>query len=237
MHHRPFRSQRAAFLSALLATSVVGLVVPAAAGATGSGTSVRHAAPARGCRPTPLRASVVKPLPFGGHAYVYEVNGARATVLEPPASFNPRTASARELSVYGFVRPSSKDGKQLAAWNREIASFRSMAGPGLTLACSSGAGIDRPVATGSPRNATEADGYSVKNSQNYSGYSLGSGNGSTFIQVQGDYTQPSATNDCGCYGTPQESTWVGIGGAGFSDLPLQQRALIQIGTAMNESLS
>lgn len=67
------------------------------------------AADINACGFTEIPLSAVTTLPDGGNNYTYEMaGGASATIVVPPANFNPVSASDSELAIYGIpVRPTS----------------------------------------------------------------------------------------------------------------------------------
>lgn len=83
-----------------------------------------------GAQVSPL--SSVTTFPDGGSSYNYQISGGNDVTLSfrtPPEDFDPSTASASELALYGFPpRPSAADAAALAIWTAQ-ADRRSYATP------------------------------------------------------------------------------------------------------------
>jgi peptidase A4-like protein len=135
-----------------------------------------------------LRPTSVEHRADGGTINDYWRDGVLTQVPLPPASFKPLTASAADLAAYGFPpRPDTQD--ELIAWQSDLASWKPTPDigacevPGLTAA------FNNPI---------------------WSGYDADSTSSSTYIAVQGDYHQPTkGSTSCA---SPQEVSWVGLGG-------------------------
>ena len=146
----------------------------------------------------PIEATQVTQLADGGHSYVWSIGGATVSTNVPPAGFQPSSASAAELSEYGFPpRPTST--AALTLWNAEFDHYQSIT-PQLWAKQQ-----PEPTQTGGQPAAT-----STLYSGNWSGYKAAPPANTGFTEVQGNFKQ-SAAGSTSCSNS-QESQWVGIGG-------------------------
>jgi hypothetical protein len=151
-----------------------------------------------GYRVYPL--SAVKPLPGGGHAYVYnEYSGGVTTVTDliPPEGFNPSTASNAQLDEYGFpTRPA--DPHALAVWQQEMSGWKGAAAP-------------QPFDVADPYVQFDTEKNNI-----WAGYVVSGGAGA-FNQAEAWYDEPHIYSSA-CGSNTAESTWAGIGGRYDGDL-------------------
>jgi hypothetical protein len=161
--------------------------------------------------------SSVSSLPGGGSAYNYVLpDGQTYSMVQPPAGFNPQSASAQEDAAYGVPPAPSPQSAGYAAWqlltNGDYAPVPQR--PYLVI----GQPLSQPQTSG-------ADGSST-NTNNYNSTWAGHSNdGTGWKEVQVTYTEPTL-GPTGC-SSPQVSFWSGIGD--------QANALGQTGTASGEN--
>jgi hypothetical protein len=142
-----------------------------------------------GCGYRTFPRKAIKPLPGGGHAYVYVENGHTVKFLVPPAGFQPATATAAQLAEYGLpARP--KNQADLAHWDAQMSKARSAVPP--------------PFLT-----ETHARAYSTVAYENWSGYAATGGTGA-FHQAEAWYWEPTYYQSA-C-STNAAVVWAGIGG-------------------------
>ena len=151
---------------------------------------------------TPLQPISVKPLPDGGRAYIYSIDGTTATFPVPPPGFDPLHASDAQLAEYGFQARPPSDSVAYASWAETMSSYRSTPVPDIAL----GPTISRPhqPAAGS----TPAGGF-VNGS--WGGWIANWGAGTThYVATQMDFTEPSVSStSCS---SSSEAAWTGLGG-------------------------
>jgi Peptidase A4 family len=131
-----------------------------------------------------LQPTSVAVLPDGGQIDTYD-SGARVPV--PPKGFSPMTASDAALATYGFP-PRPTDVVALSAWQSNMTTWTWTPDTGLC--------------------ATDKRATTLVSS-NWAGY-LATSPTPVFIATQGDYHQ-AAKGSTSC-SSPQEVSWVGIGG-------------------------
>jgi hypothetical protein len=162
-------------------------------------------ATANPCEPgeTWLQPTAVEKQSDGGQLDDYWIDGLLNQVAVPPRNFQPLTASDEALAMYGFpARPAAEDA--LAAWTDDLANWKPTPDLGL---CQT------------TMRAT------VVQASNWSGY-YATVSSNLYIAAQGDYHQPTA-GSTSCT-SPQEVSWVGVGG-------VYSNALIQDGTGISTS--
>ncbi len=153
----------------------------------------------------------------GATEYRYQVDGTEARFVLPPASLNPASASAAQLSQYGIPsEPPSSEPAAVSLWQRMIANLHFVAPPS-TL-------VQIPASTTPPRaqllqEEQEVTGQEVTagafKSSIWSGY-LDVASSQKYTEAQGYYTEPSD------HGTTcpnaAELTWAGLGGRNSEQL-------------------
>jgi len=159
-----------------------------------------------------LTADKIEVLPDGGKLYTYIINGVRNVFPVPPTGFKPIEATDAELAQYGFP-PRPEVDTELAAWNKQMSYYKYTPEPDISVGVERTYGVAKDVVT-KPDSIYATSG-------NWSGY-VATGN---FVQVQGDFTQPTIATDCAS--NTYEGTWVGIGGWTGSN------KLVQTGTGMD----
>jgi hypothetical protein len=162
----------------------------------------------------------VKALPGGGRKFTYSLPGVgveSVTFTEPPAGFEPTSASDKELQDYGFPsRPSNESG--IAEWRELVQGYESVAPP---TACR-GPQVPGPH---SPAGGVER----VWESGNWSGYVASKpSNTSEWHAVIGNFYQPSGTQYPSCKSNARLVDWVGMGG-------FNSERFIQTGTETSTS--
>jgi hypothetical protein len=60
----------------------------------------------------------VEEIAYGGKAYIYNLPSGRVTVIVPPSSFDPVTASQQELEAFGYPPPPPKGSEAYELWLR-----------------------------------------------------------------------------------------------------------------------
>jgi Peptidase A4 family len=133
----------------------------------------------------------------GGTAYHYNVRGRQISFMVPPARFNPATAKADELAMYGLpTRPPASQGVRQALWD-SVVSKQSFPKPPQFLA-------EIPVKAST----------TFKN-LNWSGYG-DSGGAGAFTESTGVYVEPY-DHGTSCAGN-SAVFWVGLGGVNTGNL-------------------
>lgn len=141
----------------------------------------------------------------GGSVVHYTVAGSDARFYQPPADFDPSTASAAQLDQFGFP-PKPKDPAALAMWQREMNAWTGAVPPPPFLV--------ETTTTMATATSNEWAGYAV------------TGPTGQFTHAEAWYDEPSfGASRCA---TNMESTWAGIGGLNSNG------GLGQDGTAHNE---
>lgn len=133
----------------------------------------------------------------GGIGYNYDVNGTTMQYEVPPASFDPLTATASELAIYGMQRPA--DGSALSVWNATHANLN--------------------WAKPDPFQVIYTAGVNFSN--NWSGYVSTYGG---FFTNDAIWTQPSITGTCT---NAVEGTWAGIGDGSSPNSQLVQDGVVK----------
>ncbi|MGC2635571.1 MAG: G1 family glutamic endopeptidase [Acidobacteriaceae bacterium] len=137
---------------------------------------------------------------------------------QPPADFNPRTASKTELESWGYPpRPDVSEGPEAQArWLEEVNPGLKRSVPELVI---------RPNTYNRQAMGFKAGAKGVNTiaatSSNWSGYALaGAGGAAPFYRVTGRWTVPTVKQAPGTCsgGWDYSSEWVGIDGATNSDL-------------------
>ncbi|MGO9740197.1 MAG: G1 family glutamic endopeptidase [Roseiarcus sp.] len=163
--------------------------------------------------------------PLAPHAVPTNLYGVYA-VTQPPAEFNPLTASSADLESWGYPpRPGSAEGPEaMARWSQAVSLPVKRVIPQLKRT----EGVYHRRATG--LKITNSNGSSFNaTSSNWSGYALVPGTGAQpFYIIEGRWTVPTVKQAPGTCsgGWDYSSHWVGIGG--FSDA-----FLLQAGSAAN----
>lgn len=147
---------------------------------------------------TPLQPISVKPLPDGGRAYVYSIDGTTATFPVPPAGFDPLHASDAQLAEYGFQPRPPSDSVAYASWAETMASYRSTPVPDIALG----------PAISQPHRQTTSGGFIQSN---WGGWIADWGAGTThYVATEMDFTEPSVSSTT-CSGASM-AAWTGLGG-------------------------
>lgn len=146
------------------------------------------------------------------------------TIVAPPASFDPLTASDQDLQYHGFPpRPSQVlEPKAYAVWERAIKASKTRVTPTLEQT----AIFHGPAAQKNGKNVEPTAGSNAgsASSYNWSGYVDFSGASSygpsSYYYLYSDYIVPPARQAFGaCTGSwDYSSSWVGIDGWGSSDV-------------------
>jgi hypothetical protein len=166
---------------------------------------------------------------------VHAVIGVPAAFsVQPPAKFDPLTATDAELACYGFPkRPSSVTA--LAHWQDVMAHAQTYVVPASSLT-----GTPKPVTAGTVCSGTachHSTWYQNPTNFNWNGYSIAaSHNGWTGLkwnEVNGEWSTPYGNPNKGCHNSTNTdaaivSPWVGIGGDGWDGGTATK--LIQAGT-------
>lgn len=121
---RSSAKQIVAILSLAAALLMLGLVVAAAAQAQSPCAEVNpyqiSEAQRAACGDHAFPLEKVEPLPGGGDAYLYTVDGVETTYLVPPASFDAATASQAELERYGIPAAPPTTSSEYPLWQKMI---------------------------------------------------------------------------------------------------------------------
>lgn len=145
----------------------------------------------------------------GGVAHIYRTSSTTTAMeLTPPASFDPITASAQELNLYGFSpRPTSTDSAALATWESAAQKRRYAPAP--------------PFLAFRPGTSSSPCPYTGNSACTWSGYmDNAQAAGTTFLQEAAVFNEPIVSNVSGC--SPNNgTTWGGIGGV-FGNTNLAQ---------------
>jgi hypothetical protein len=137
-------------------------------------------------------------LPGGGQETTYDEGSfGTVTVLVPPASFDPLTASSAQLSEYGFPEPPNAGTDEYAEWELAMSVWSgSPAAPALD--------VSNPASTDDTESSIDWGGWGVTESNGY------------FTEAAGQYTEPSQdTSRCS---SDSSAFWSGIGGWSGHDL-------------------
>jgi hypothetical protein len=150
-----------------------------------------------------------------GTAYNYDVNGKAVSFKVPPPGFNPRTASADELALYGIPRRPSPLDPKATKWDAAVSKLSFVKPP--------------PFLAAVPVKAQTQD----ENDQ-WSGYENLAGGEDLFYDSTGVWVEPTVQQPNTC---PNNSAvfWVGIGGFYTSDLAQNGTALNTPGVAQHQA--
>jgi hypothetical protein len=177
----------------------------------------------------------VEPLPGGGDAYLYTVDGVGTTYLVPPASFDAATASQAELERYGIPTAPPTTSPEYALWHKMIEHMVASPPPSgavvtvpETVAPDQRIGAPSPdtespnLTPGEPNSGVSANG--TEYSENWSGYD-NYDKEQFYKESTAYYFQPIAhTTDC----SPNAAVfWAGLGGVNNTS------RLAQDGTGIN----
>jgi hypothetical protein len=185
-------------LTALAAFLAAGQGAARAATLTGTGSCQSSAGLLAASAVTPLRPIAVKPLPDGGRAYVYSIDGTTATFPVPPAGFDPLHASDALLAEYGFQPRPAADSPAYASWAESMASYRSTPVPNIALG----------PAISAPHRQTTSGGFIQSN---WGGWIADWGAGTThYVATEMDFTEPTNSSTT-CSGASM-AAWTGLGG-------------------------
>ncbi|HEY3546654.1 MAG TPA: G1 family glutamic endopeptidase [Propionicimonas sp.] len=156
-------------------------------------------------------AQASAPLPDGGTAYFYCINGTEARIPVPPADFDLTTATEAQLNEYGIPSDAVLFARQAVA--------RTPMGLATGIA---GSASSAPSLTVLPDYASTSS-----TSQNWSGYEATPATSKHWVAVQGSLTEPSELTpspSLNCSPTNRTlASWVGLGGTNGG-------SLIQTGT-------
>jgi hypothetical protein len=158
---------------------------------------------------TPLRPVSVQPLPDGGRAYSYSIDGTTATFPVPPPHFDPLHASDALLAEYGFQERPRADSVAYDSWVETMSSYRSTPIPEIAL----GPRMSNPHS----HAAGSTDPSSGFIYSNWGGWIADWGAGTThYVATQMDFTEPSVLSTS-CSGS-SAAAWTGLGGYNTSKL-------------------
>jgi hypothetical protein len=207
MRHRRRVTRASVVLATLLGTGAMGASSAAVAAAS------CDPSPAAAAAPSHVDPGSVRALPDGGQVYVYDINGTRSLFPVPPKGFDPWSAPADELALYGL--PARPVGRGAAQWDRRADDLRHSIKPTLSARSASARIAGRAVAGGSARIHTAAAGNTLNWAGRYSG-----ADGDPYTAVQGTWVQPDySTVPCA---RAMHDMWIGLGGG--------SNRLIQAGT-------
>lgn len=141
-----------------------------------------------------------------------------SAVLSPPPGFNPLTAPAQELALYGYP-PRPTNSSALALWEN---AMRRAITPEAVPTATHVAGLTQPLgAVGQDR--TSWAGYEADSSYNA---------GSQFTDALAQFTVPSVPANGGytsySVSDPMDAYWVGLGGTSAAGGALWQAALLAV---------
>jgi hypothetical protein len=171
----------------------------ASTGCTGSVYSM-SAVGAQNCGYSTYPVLDVKPTDDGGSFTTYHgPGGTYISVATPPSNFDPGTATAADLSLYGFQARPSSTSASLADW-LTAATHRNYAAAPAFMAAQPGLSNSASSCTISGNDDCQWAGYMVDKS------------GHTFTTTNAVYNEPIVgSSSCS---TTVESTWAGLGGYG-----------------------
>jgi hypothetical protein len=152
---------------------------------------------------SPISPVSVTPLPGGGFAYNYAVDGTTATFLVPPANFNPLEASDAQLAEYGFQPRPSTDSPGYASWLTTMSSYKTTPIPDIMLRSG-------PVTTPAAQSPKTGGGSAGTFATSIWGGWLADSSSQTYVATEMDLTEPSVTNICTGYNGAAQ--WTGLGG-------------------------
>jgi hypothetical protein len=156
----------------------------------------------------PLSTTYV--LPYGGTAYVYQLEGMKATYLVPPASFDAATASSQELAAFGYPARPSASSPEYASWMKVMETSHPEA-PKARLVVIPGAKrttsrflVGRYDATSLGSEFTQAGGFYVEPTEYET--SCGGATADPWVGLQGPY---KVAEEEGEYELVQDGTEIG----------------------------
>lgn len=152
----------------------------------------------------------VTPLADGGSAYHYEIEGMKASVLVPPASFDAADASAAELKLYGLEAP-ALDSPEWPFWEQMIGHMHTMPAPPaaqILLPRNEGNG---PVDASAPAGGSPLAELSSRNWAGYDNYA----SSQKYHKATAYFQEPSTTRPCT---NAAEVHWSGLGGVNSHNL-------------------
>jgi len=212
---------RAKFSRLLIAgaawTVAVGLIMIGGAGAAGADTPAIPK-PVSGVQPSDTESGIahmvtitpeVSDLADGAVQSVYRLpDGSVHTVVTPPASFQPLTASAEQLAEYNFP-PIPQDEAAAQDWRDAMSLFKSVGTPPGAV----------QIKVGGEPDFTQ---YGT----NWAGYIAGTQHtqSHTYVAVKGVFTVPSITGLV-CSDINELSAWIGLGGTNDRNDDLIQQGI------------
>lgn len=156
--------------------------------------------------PTPVTPTSVEPLPGGGSAYNYSINGTTVTFPVPPAGFNPLTASAAQLAEYGFQPQPPVDSPNYASWHEAMSNYRTTPVPDISTLNTQTSSLASQPGTGGTSGATYA-------TSAWAGW-IAHASSNRYVAAEMDVTEPTVSTPCA--GPDAMAQWVGLGGWGTS---------------------
>jgi len=153
--------------------------------------------------------STTTALPGGGYVITYTgANGYSLAITVPPAGFQPLTASADQLTEYGFPgRPSDPDA--LAAWEAAMSAYQSTIVPSAAGATEF---LDGTNPSGAFQNSTTDEKY-----PNWGGY-VAHGAAGTYVGVEASVVVPDSISCTESGNDVRGGIWLGLGGYTGSSL-------------------
>lgn len=150
---------------------------------------------------TPLKPVAVTPLPDGGRAYVYSIDGTTATFPVAPPHFDPLHASHAQLAEYGFQERPALESPSYPAWAETMSNYRSTPIPAVAL------GPTRILPHQKGSGSTSPSGGFIQS--NWGGWIANWGS-THYVATEMDFTEPS-TQTTSCSGSTA-AAWTGLGG-------------------------
>lgn len=150
---------------------------------------------------TPIQPIAVKPLPDGGRAYIYSIDGTTATFPVPPPRFDPLHASDALLAEYGFQERPPLDSPAYPSWAETMSTYRSTPIPKI------GLGPTRVLPTKKASSTTNPSGTFIQS--NWGGWIADWGS-THYVATEMDFTEPSVQSTS-CSGSTA-AAWTGLGG-------------------------
>lgn len=171
----------------------------------------------------------VEPLPGGGNAYRYDVEGVQTTYLVPPPSFDAATADNAELEEYGIPTAPAETSREYPQWHKMITHMTSSPLPSAyTITVPEGNQGDMPSPSASGAPASSASGANgIEGSENWSGYD--NYDSQQFYKLATAYYSEPKEHTTLC--SPNSAVfWAGLGGVN------NRNRLAQDGTGIKFSL-
>jgi hypothetical protein len=164
------------------------------------------------CDMTAYPLSSIQPLPGGGSEWVYQTPSGDTGVIVPPPSFDPKTASADQLSEYGIpAEPPTSDAVAHDAWAKMIAGMTQPAPPRTEIIES-----DAPQFKRDPLSYVTDGPYAGSATGGWVGYTDNESSG-YFHYAWSDYIEPAQLSSrCGL--DSAAVFWIGLGGVNNNDL-------------------